>query len=217
MKGSCQATLLSGDKGDWGRGGGRARVQGLIHATGSGLDGPYSRLHPPQEALHSLQSTRLFSFGIQTVHSALRPMHGRQLAALALPSGHSPPGLRLSQWENRPAWSDLRPRVASRPPGLCFALAGGGALRPLDARPNPGVPHPGLLFCLPFHPPAPRSGYGWAFGQGLRTWRVQGVKVAMRQAAAYPPTRASLPPPHKFLSQVSRALALGRGRVAAVR
>ncbi|XP_055454608.1 platelet-derived growth factor subunit A isoform X2 [Meriones unguiculatus] len=39
----------------------------------------------------------------------------------------------------------------------------------------------------------------------------------MRQAAAYPPTRASLPPPHKFLSQVSRALALGRGRVAAVR
>lgn len=74
---------------------------------------------------------------------------------------------------------------------------------PLNPKAEPRSSSPAASF-LSSIPSAPRSGCGWAFCQGLRIWRVQGVKVAMRQAAASSPTLASLPPPHKSASSSIR-------------
>lgn len=149
-------------------------------------------------------------------------MCGKELAVLALPSGHIPPGIRLSQWKNRPTLIRLLPlpRVASPLPGLCYALAGGGALRCLgyQGRTQEFLSH-GFFSVFPSTPSAPRSGCGWAFGQGLRTdgTGCQGGDEASGSLLSHPGLDSTSTQECKFLNQVSQALALGRGRVAAVR
>lgn len=119
-----------------------------------------------------------------------------------MPSGYIPPGI---QWENHPALIRLLSACAFPATRLYCALAGGGALRSLGSQGRTQEFLTRRFFSIfPFIPSAPRSGCGWAFGQGLRIWRVQGVKVAMRQAAASSPTLASLPPPHKSASSSIR-------------
>lgn len=72
---------------------------------------------------------------------------------------------------------------------------------PLDPKAEPRSSSPAASF---LSPQLPVQGAAGPSARGLRIWRVQGVKVAMRQAAASSPTLASLPPPHKSASSSIR-------------
>lgn len=119
--------------------------------------------------------------------------------------------------ENRPALIRLLSACAFPATRLYCALAGGGALRSPGSQ---GRTQEFLTRGFFSIPSASRSGCGWAFGQGAKDLEgagCQGGDEAGGSLLPDPSLASTSTQECKFLNQVSQALALGRGRVAAVR
>lgn len=91
---------------------------------------------------------------------------------------------------------------------------------PWIPRQNPGVPHPWLLFYVSFYPLSSQFRVRLGLRPGAKDLEgagCQGGDEAGGSLLPDPSLASTSRQECKFLNQVSQALALGRGRVAAVR
>lgn len=159
--------------------------------------------------------------GFERSTNPLTPVHGEALIVLALPSGHFPPEIRLAVGEPSNPDQTSAPVSFPRHPVCAMTWPEVALCVPLDPEAEPRSSSPVasfLSFLLPPQLPGFRVRLGLRPGaRDLEGAGCQGGDEAGGSLLPDPGFVSTSIQECKFLNQVSQALALGSGRVAAVR